>query len=901
MGAPLSTLREFLSRLAATVRPRRSDRDLEDELRSHLELAEAEARRRGQPPDGAARAAVIRSGGLSQAMEAVRDQRGLPWLDDLVRDLRHGLLLLRRSPTFTAAAVVSLALGIGANIAVFSFADTLLLRPLPVPSPGGVLTVGSPFAGRGSLIASYREYVDVRDRSRTFAGLAAFTAVSVGFAADAAASPRPSVGMLSSGNLFEVMGVTPHLGRAFRLEDDQVPGRDAVIVLGHDFWRQQLGGNPSILGHVVRLNGIPFTVIGVAPPGFTGLDQYTRFEFYVPLMMWPRLAAGAATDPLNHRGTRSLIVKGRLAEGAGVAEARAELAAIGRDLERAYPDTNRNLPLMVRTELQNRMAAAPPVPVLLAMLAVLAAAVLLVACANVAGLLASRAPVRAREIAMRMAIGAGRFRVVRQLITESMMIAAAGGGLGLGVGYAGVALFRQWRFPTDLPISPVFELDQRAVAVSLGAAVASAVLFGLAPALRAARFDLNAVMKAADGAAAGRRRSWGRGLLVSAQVAISVVLLVVAAFVARGFQQRIDAGPGFRTDHLLLMSFDPRMIGYGEAQSRRFFAQVAERARALSGVTSATLTSYVPLDGRPPRVSIVPEGFTFPDGRDSALVPSAMAGPDYFATLSLPLAGGREFTPLDDAGAPLVAIVNELAAAHYWPGQDPIGKRFRLRDGGDPWIEIIGLATNSKYNALLEPPQEFVYFPYSQHPSRPMFLMAASAGDPSVLAAPLREMVRGLDPNLPIYNLRSMEEFYEIRVVTLLRVVSNLVAAMGLMGLLLALTGLYGLVAYAASRRTREIGIRMAIGADRGEVLRLVLRQGLGLALAGLIVGLIGGVAVDRALTALLVGGLSGTSRTDVMAFVAVAAVVLAVTLMAAYVPARRAARINPTEALRYE
>jgi putative ABC transport system permease protein len=834
-------------------------------------------------------------------MEAARDQRGLPWLDDLARDLGHGLHLLRRSPTFTAAALVSLALGIGANVAVFSFADTLLLRPLPVPSPGGVLTAGSPVGGRGSLSASYRDYVDIRDRSRTFGGLAAFTSVSAAFAVNPATPPRPSVGMLSSDNLFEVMGVAPHLGRAFRPGDDQVPGRDAVIVLGHDFWLQ-LGGDRSMLGRDVRLNGIPFTVIGVAPPGFSGLDQYTRFEFYVPLTMWPRLAAGAA-DPLNHRGMRSLIVKGRLAEGAGIAEAQAELATIGRDLERAYPDTNRNHALLVRTELQNRMAAAPPVPVLLAMLAVLAAAVLLVACANVAGLLSSRAPVRAREIAMRMAIGAGRFRVVRQLITESLLIAVAGGGLGLGVGYAGVALFRQWRFPTDLPISPVFELDQRALFVSLAAAAASAVLFGLAPALRAARFDLNVVIKGTDGASAGSRRSWGRGLLVSGQVAVSVVLLVVAAFVARGFEQRIEAGPGFRLDRLLLMSLDPGMIGYGEAQSQRFFAEVADRAREVSGVTSVTLASYIPLAGRPPRVALVPEGFEFTDGSDSALVPSAMVGPAYFATLSLPIVKGREFTPRDDAAAPRVAIVNELFAARYWPGQDPVGRRFRLTDGRDRWIEVVGLAKNSKYSALLEPPFEFVYFPYAQYPPRrPMFLMAAaSAGDPSGLAAPLREMVRTIDSNQPVYDLRSMNEFYEITVVTLLRVISNLVAAMGLIGLLLALTGLYGLVAYSASRRTREIGIRMAIGADRGTVLRMVLQQGLGLALAGMALGLAGGVGIDRALRALLPGGLSGTSRTDVMSFMLVAAAVLAVTLLAAYIPARRAARVNPTEALRYE
>jgi predicted permease len=902
----LATLREWVARLRGMAARGRRDDDLEQELRSHVELAADEARRRGAAPGEEHRAAAAAAGHVPQALEAMRDQRGLPWLDDLSRDLRHGVQLLRRAPAFTAAAVLSLALGIGANTAVFSFADALLLRPLAVPDPGGVVAVGSFDVGAGALmssygavVASYREYVDIRDRSRSVADLVAFTSVGAAFARDPAASPVLSFGMLTSGNLLRAMRVRPSHGRDFLDEEDTTPGRDAVVILGHDFWRR-LGADPGIVGRAVRLNGIPFTVIGVAPEGFHGLDQHTRFEFFVPLMMWPRLAGDAAANPLEARALRGLQIKGRLSPGISIAAARAELAGIGADLARQYPETSRNRVMTARTELENRMAQAPPVPVLLMMLGTLAAAVLVVSCANVAGLLASRAPVRAREIALRMAIGAGRFRVVRQLVTESLLIAACGGALGLAVAFAGVTLFRRFRFATDLPISPVFELDRRALAVSLAAALASVVLSGLGPAIRAARSNLDDVMKNAEAAGAGRR-SRGRALLVAAQVAISVVLLAVATFTWRGFERRLAGGPGFRTDHLLLMSFNPALLGYDPGRTLQFFEELTPRARQVAGVRSAALASYVPMDGRPGRVAVQPEGWEFPPGTEYAAMPSSLVDEHYFETLGLPIVAGRAFHSTDTATAPLVAIVNEEVARRYWPGQDPVGKRLRLNDAPRPWLEIVGVARNSKYGFLTEPPREYVYLPFRQHQPRPMILLTRSDGDPASLAAPLRDLVRALDANLPIYNVRSFDEFYELRVVTLFSVLTNLIGAMGAMGMLLAIVGLYGLVAFAVNRRTREIGIRMAIGADRRAVLRMVLAQGLRTAVAGLAIGLVAGVAANRMMQGLFDGGAGGDGRIDVVAFIVVAAAVLAVTLTAAYIPARRATRINPTDSLRCE
>ncbi len=912
----MATPRELISRLWASLRPWRDDRDLEQELRLHLDLAEAEDARRGAASGvDARRAAAIRNGGLAQAMEALRDQRGLPWLENLARDVRHGCRALRRNPGFVIVSAVSLAIGIGANCAVFSWADALLLRPLPVPRARDVLTVGSTDI-YGSHVASYRDYADIRDRSSSFQGLAAFVSSTVGFAVDPDQSPTLAMGALVSGNFFTVMDVAPTLGRTFRPEEDQVPGRDAVVILGHEFWKQRFGASRDVLGRPVRLNGVQFTIVGVAPEGFDGPEQWSRFEFYVPIMMWPRLmetpaapvtaggAGSAATPdsnlgPLEARDFRRLTIKGRLELGVTMAQAQSELAVIGRDLERDHPATNRNQRLTVRTELQARIAEAPPSAMLIAMLTTLAVAVLFVACANVAGLLASRAPVRAREMAVKLAIGAGRRRLLRQLVIENLLVAGSGGALGLLVGYAGVALFSQFRFPTDLPIAPSFELNRRALVFSLLVSLVSAVLFGLAPAIRATRADLTAVMKATDAAVRGRRRQWGRASLVGGQVAVSVVLLFLATFIYRGFLDLVASGPGYRTDHVLTMSFDPSLAGYSSAQAQRFYEQVAARARLVPGVRSAALASFAPMNGFE-SVTIVPEGFQFPTGTESATVPGSIVDEHYFTTLGPAILRGRSFHAADTAGAPRVAVVNEHLASVYWPGQDPLGKSFRLNDGHGPRVEVVGVARTAKYQFLVQPPREWVYLPYPQHPKPRMVLLAESEGDPTSLAAPLREMVRGIDASQPVYDVRTMDEVYRLRAVVIFQIIIGLVGAMGAMGLGLAIVGLYGLVAYAASRRTREIGIRMAIGADRLDVLRMVLRQGALLAIVGLIAGLLASAGAQRAMAAAFPGGPSG-GQIDLLAFLLVAPAVLAVTLIAAYVPARRAASVNPTEALRCE
>jgi len=876
----------------------RREESLDNEIRDYLDRETQDNIAAGMPPEEARHAALRKFGPVLNVKEDTRAVWGWVWFERLWQDLRHGWRMLAKNPGFTGVAVLSIAIGIGANCATFSFADAMILRPLAVLRPNEVVTVGSPesLEGFSSLVASYRDYVDFRNQSKSFDGLVAFTGSTFGFATDRDAPAQLRFGMLATGNFFRVMGVEPELGRGFRPDEDVVPGRDAVVVLGHELWAHDFAADRSVLGRKVRINGIEFTIIGVTPERFTGMSQLLQTGLYVPLMMWPRLADDPKSNPLEARDRRSLTIKGRLRPGVSISQAQAELSTVAKNLERAYPDTNRNRGVAVLTELESRVQQSPPDAQLAAMLCVLALAVLLVACANVAGLLTSRAPVRAREIALRLAIGAGRRRLIRQLLTESLLLAVAGGIAGLALGYLGILFFRRLPMPTDLPIKFAFVLDQRALLFSLAVAMASAVLFGLAPAIQTTRTNLVSALRSATCDAPGRRRLWGRNLLVAGQVALSLVLLAVATFIYRGVSHDLSQGAGFRTDHLLTMSFDPTLVRYTESQAQQFFRQVADRARSTRGVKSAALTFSVPYGNQQDGATVLPEGYQFPAGKENASVFANTVDENYFATAGIPIVRGRGFLVTDAATSPRVAVVNEEFAKHYWPGQNPIGKRFRLDDRNGPWVEIVGIAKTIKYLWIAEPPTDFLYLPLSQHPQRQMTLLAESFGEASGLTAPLREMIRGLDASQPIFNVRTMEEFYRMRAVNTPNMIVQTVAGMGAMGLVLAIVGLYGLVAYAAGRRTREIGIRMAIGAERITVLRMVMRQGSILALSGIGVGLVATFGAERLLQAIFSG-----SKIDFVTYLLVAPALLAVTMLAAYVPARRASRIDPMRALRYE
>jgi len=894
-------LRESFVRLIGTLRPRRQDEDLEEELQSHLEMAADEARRRGRAPERPSRIAVAQLGGFSQAMEALRDQRSLPMLADIARDVRHAIRGLARTPGFTAVAIVSLAVGIGANSAAFSFADALLLRPPAVPRPGNLVTLGmvTPTQVSPALLASYVEYLDIRNRSRSFDGVVAFSEASATLAPVAGMTPRPAIGLLVSGNFFDVLTLKPAVGRTFRPDEDGVPSRDLVVVLSYDTWTSHFEADPSVVGRTIRLNNADFTIIGVGPRTFSGFDLVTRYQFFVPIMSAPALGTIPAQRLVDDRGARRFSLRARLNDGVSIERGRAELAVVGQDLERAYPETNRGTRIDVRSEIQNRMAQSPPAAGLIAMLGVVSGLVLLAACANVAGLLTSRAPTRSRELALRMALGAGPRRVVRLLLTESLLLASAGGLLGLLVGYAGILLFRQFRIPTDLPIAPEFVLDRRGLMVSAIVALASALFFGLAPAIRASRTQLTAAMRADDSAGFGRRRVWGRHLLVGVQVALSVVLLVMATLVYRAFNQRFESGPGFRTDHVAMMWFQPSLVGYSPADAQSFYERVVADARSVPGVKSATLASYMPMDGGVSRAAIAPEHFQFPPGRETVAVPSAAVDETYFDILQIPIVRGRAFERTDTADTPFVAVVNEQFASHYWPAGDAIGKRFRLDGATAPWAQIVGIARNAKYVSLIEPQTEFVYFTFRQRPQIRMALFAESSGSPSDLFAPLLQAVKRIDPNQPAFNVRTLEAAYTMRAIVIFRIITQFVAAVGVMALVLSVVGLYALVAYAVGRRTREIGIRMAIGASRLNIVGMVLSGGLLVVLAGLTVGIVVSRSAWSALAAYVPGVRQSGGGFDTTGFVLVTVTILAVSAVAAFLPAHRASRIAPTEALR--
>jgi len=818
------------------------------------------------------------------------------------QDIRYALRMMVRNPAFTLVAAVSLALGIGATSAIFSIADALLLRPLPVVDPRGVVSLrreakDAPF-GANYFSTSYADYRDYRDRSRSFDGLVAFDYTSLSFTPDAKASPQFRLGLIASANLFSVLGVEPTLGRGFRPEEDEVPGRDAVVVLSHDLWESAFGADPGAVGRSVRLNGADFTVVGVAPASFTGVDQYVRPALFVPLHAASLLEGRGGSARLEDRGARGLAVKGRLRRGVSLDQAQAELSTLAAALQKSYPDTNRNEGVRLRSELQSRVEISPPDAGLIVMLLVLAGLVLLIACANVANLLLSRSGARAREVAVRQALGAGRTRLVRQLLTESLLLALLGGVLGVLLAYGGVRFFSQIRVPTDMPVALAVQLDRRVLLVSLIVSLVSVVAFGLAPALQTIRVNLVSALKAsAEGDARGRRRLLGRRALVVAQVALSLVILAVAASLVQGFSRTLAADPGFRRDQLITASFDTSLLRYSEEKSEAFFRDLAERARQLPGVKGATLSFSVPMGNQLQGVDIVPEGFVLPPGEEKLSVFGNTIDEAYFDVQGVPLVKGRAFVATDTKDAPPVVIVNERLAEKYWPGQDPLGKRVRLVGEKATWAEIVGVARTHKYIWAGEAPTDFIYLPFAQRPRMQMRLLVLSEGDPALLAGPIRELARSLDPDLPVYDVRTVAEFYEMRVVDTLGLIVETVTFLGLMGLVLAVVGLYGLVAYSVSRRTREIGIRMAVGADRRDVLRMVLRQGLSLSLVGIALGLV----LSLGAASLLSSVIEGVRRAEPLAFLVVPLTLLAVTLAATLLPARRAALVEPIKALHHE
>ena len=883
-------------RLRSLFRPRHVEAEMDEELRHYLECKIEEGIRSGLGPQDARTHALRALGGLEQRREDIRDARHLNWLRDFAHDLRYAFRGLRHTPGFTAIVIGTLGVGIGSVSAIFSLADGILFRPLPVLRPSEVVSLTSTSQDEQLGSFSWLDYLDLRGQSRSYAGLVAFAQSAFALSSADHELPETRFGFLTSANFFDDLGVRMIVGRAFRPEEGRVPGRDAVAVLGYELWKNKFGSDASIAGKHLRLNGVDFTIIGVAPEHF-GLDPYYRPSLFVPLVMSPRLAMDSRRDLLGDRSVRELSLKGRLRAGISVDQARAEARILGRNLERAYPAADRNRGIAVKRELQLRFEQDTVDAQLVLILGALAAAVLFVACANVAALLLSRARARSREIAVRLAIGASRFRLIRLLLTESLAIAAVGSVLGIAIAYGAVRFLQTFSIPSELPLVFDVRLDTRVLLFALGVSLLSAVLAGLAPARQTTRTDVSTAIKSADSGLGSRSGLRGRKLLVAAQVAASLALLAVASMMIRAFQARWASGPGFRVDHLLTMKFNPRLIRFDSSKTERFYTDLLARARTAPGVRSATLIRSIPMDTSIGGDSFVPEGFTMPAGRDHFSCISNLAAAQYFSTMGIPILHGREFLETDSASSTPVAIVNQQFANHFWPHQTAIGKRIHLGDRNGPLVQIVGIARDSKYLWIGERPMDFLYLPMLQQPHDGMTLVAQSAGDPDSLAEPLRALVRDLEPDMPVLVVRSMDNFYHQRAVRGPEMINQLIAALGFVGLVLAMAGLYGLISFQVTRRTREIGIRIAIGAHRGDVLVLILKQGLALVGAGLAAGM-----VLSYFGGLLVGQIVPLPRSvDFITYAIVLPALVVSTLVAIWIPARRASRLDPMKTLRYE
>jgi macrolide transport system ATP-binding/permease protein len=586
--------------------------------------------------EAAQRTARVKFEGPEQVKQKVSEAQTGAVIEATLRDLHYAGRMLRKNPGFAAVAIFSLAIGLGATSGIYSLADAFILRPLSVPKPDGVIAI-SPVTDQmlpGLNAISYPDYVDFRDHNRTFEGLVGASYSFFGFAPDRGKLPKMKYGMFVSGNLFKVLGVEPNIGRGFLPEEDQGAGHDAVVVLSQDFWISEYGGRRSVIGERMWLNGIEFTIIGVTPESFTGIDQFTRPALYLPFALSPRLDTA---DKLERRQVRWLTVKGRLKPDVTIAQAQADIDAIAGDLQRTYPRTDGNLRMKVETQLQFQTEFAPPRTMFMAMLGLLAASVLLVACTNVAGLLLSRSAARAREIAVRIAIGAGRLSLIRQLLIENLLLAIGGGVAGLGFAHAVVKFVSTIPLPSDLPFKLDAQVDSRVLLFTACASTLTTFLFGLAPALLITRPDLVPALKAADAITSKTGKPWGRNLLVAGQLAISMVLLVLSAVLVQGFRADIVRGPGFRTDHLFVMSLNTSLIRYTDAQREQFYKQLLDKTRLASDVKSAALASAVPITIGASQLGVVPEGYQLERGQEAIMVFDSVVSDSYFDTMGIPI------------------------------------------------------------------------------------------------------------------------------------------------------------------------------------------------------------------------------------------------------------------------
>lgn len=818
----------------------------------------------------------------------------------LSQDLRFACRMLAKSPGFTLVAVVTLALGIGVNTAIFSLVNAVVFRPLPFENPDRLVEVYRGEERIGSIF-SYLDYIEYRDRSRIFEELACFSYAPISTGRGDRTELR--TGQIVTGNYFAALGVQAIHGRLLTADDDKTPGAHPVAVLGHRLWQQEYGASPELIGQTITLNGHPYTVVGVAPEGFFGALPVFNPDVWVPMMMQGQIEPG--TDMLANRNTTWLRTIGRLKPDVSLAQAQANLDLVAAQLPEVDPHRyeGERASLARPSGVGLPPEARPMALGLSALVMSMVGLILLAACANVANLLLARSAVRRGEIAIRLALGASRWRLVRQLLTESMLLAVIGGAAGSAMAMWGLDIVGALRpqLPYNISLALDFGLDGRVFLFAALLSVLTGLVFGAVPALQATNANVVPALKDDTGASTlGLRRSRLRSTLVVGQVAVSLILLIGSGLFIRSLLNARSIDPGFDHENVLGVSLAFSLHDYDDASGRAFYRGLLERVRVLPGVESASVDKCVPLgfavqtreywvEGRPPMVG--------PDGSEQAEnVNTSVVGTDNFKTLGIPLLRGRDFTDLDTQDSPRVTIVNQAFADRVWPDQDPLGRRISLEGTEGPFLEVVGVVRTIKYVFIGEDPRPFLYLPFEQNYDPDVNLLVRTEGDPMALSGPVQDVIRGLDPDVAPSDTRVLSDWIGYALLPA-RFAGLLFGAFGALALLLASVGLYGVMSYTVEQRMREIGIRVALGAERPDVLRLVLRQGLMLTLVGLGIGLIIALAGTRVVAMLLYD----ISATDLTTFAGVSTLLVAVALLACYVPARRATKVDPMAVLRHE
>jgi predicted permease len=819
------------------------------------------------------------------------------------QDVRYSLRMLAKNPGFTGVAVLSLGLGIGANTTIFTVVNAILLNPLPVKDIAHVVEVdtidskllGTP-ANATKLGMSYPNFQDYARDNQVFAGLSCIVG-PLPLTWSSQTEPRQIFGQMVSANYFEILGLRPHSGRFFLPDEDTKPGGNNVAVISYSMWANKFGSNPNVAGTILTLNATPYTVIGVAPHGFKGAFTFGNAEqVWIPVSMYRQVLAGFFKDNFSDRRFLTTLMIGRLKDGVSLSAAEASLKAIATHLETAFPKDNASRSVALTPLADAAVGANNRNQFLLAggLMMGIVSLVLLIACVNLANLLLAQAASREKEIGLRAALGASQARVMQQLLTESLVLAILSGAVGLAIAYGDRAVLWSFRPPFILDGDIDLSFDSRVLFFTLSLALLTALFIGVAPAIKAAKPNLIEVLKVGRGGTVGWTRNPFRSLLVVTEIALALVALVGAGLFIRSMQnaQRVD--PGFESTNLFVFAFDLGALHYKEGRAQQYFRSAIERAKASPGAESATIASNFPLGGGLAR-TVFPEGQNEASGYRGTLTQLDDIAPNFFETLRIPLLRGREFSDADRNDTKQVAIVNEAMAKQFWPNENAVGKRFHFF-GETALREVIGVTRNTVVNAIGEEPQPLAYLPLTQDFAPAVTMQVRTHGRPEAVIATVRGQVQSLDTNLALTNFNTIGELID-QGLWAPRMGAALLTVFGGLALVLAVVGVYGVLSYSVNQQTREIGIRMAMGAQTRRILSLVVGQGLRLAIAGLVLGMLTAFAATRLLSSLLFG----VSAHDPLIYCGVALLLAVVAILACYIPARRATRVDPLVALRYE